>query len=91
MSRIIIDVREPDEYATGHVNGAINVPPDELLASPNILTYVSKDAELVLYCRSGSRSAVAKNILTKLGFTNVINGINKDRVEAKFWGKHDAG
>lgn len=82
MNRIIIDVREPEEYAGGHVSGAINVPPSELMAGPEQLANVQKDAELVLYCRSGSRSAVAKNILTNLGFTNIINGVNKAQVEA---------
>ena len=87
MDRVIIDVREPEEYATEHVSGAINVPLATLLANPKQLTNVSKDVELVLYCRTGSRSAMAKNILTKLGFTNVINGVNKAQVEAKFQGE----
>ncbi len=87
MDRIIIDVREPEEYAAGHVSGAVNVPPDELLSGPKQLIDVPKNVEIILYCRSGSRSAVAKNILAKLGFTNVINGVNKDRVEARFKGE----
>lgn len=80
---IIIDVREPSEYASGHVAGAINIPPDQLLAGARQLADTPKDTRLVLYCRSGSRSEVSKNILTQMGFTNIINGINKERVEAQ--------
>ena len=84
MQRIIIDVREPYEYATGHVAGALNIPPDELMAGAKKLADVPKDTELVLYCKSGARSNVGKNILHSFGFTNIINGINKDHVAAKF-------
>lgn len=84
MKSIIIDVREPSEYASGHAEGAINIPPQELLAGSAILTNTAKDTELILYCRTGSRSAVAKNILTRQGFTNIVNGINKEQVKARF-------
>lgn len=83
-ARVIIDVREPDEYASGHVHGAINIPPQELLAGSKKLSGVAKDAELILYCRTGSRSTVAKNILVSQGFLNIINGINKEHVEAQY-------
>lgn len=83
MESIVIDVREPSEYASGHVEGAINIPPQELVAGSKKLADISKDSELILYCRTGSRSAVAKNILASQGYTRVINGINKDKVEAK--------
>jgi rhodanese-related sulfurtransferase len=84
MSRVIIDVREPIEFKMGHVRGAINIPPSKLMAGAEKLNDVSKDTELVLYCRTGSRSAVAMNILQSLGYTNVINGINQDHVKAKY-------
>ena len=84
MGSIIIDVREPDEYASGHVRGAINVPPQELLAGSKKLADVAKNTELILYCRTGSRSMVAKNILATQGFLNIINGINKEHVEAQY-------
>ena len=83
MNRVIIDVREPEEYSAGHVGGALNVPPSELLAGSSQLTNVPKDVELIIYCRTGSRSASAKNILSRFGFTNIINGINKEQVEAR--------
>jgi phage shock protein E len=84
MPRMIIDVREPYEFKTGHVKGAINIPPNKLMSGAKELLGVPKDTELILYCRSGSRSAVSANILKMQGFTNITNGINKDQVEARY-------
>ena len=84
MKRIFIDVREPEEFATGHVEGAINIPPSELMAGAQQLTDIPKDTELILYCVSGSRSNVSINILRSLGFTNTVNGINQHQVNAKY-------
>lgn len=84
MDRIIVDVREPSEYASGHVEGAINLPPSELMSGAKALADIPKDTELVLYCVSGSRSNVSKQILERLGYTNVVNGINKQQVRAKY-------
>ena len=47
MKRIIIDVREPFEYAAGHVEGAINIPPAELMAGAKQLDGVDKDTQLI--------------------------------------------
>lgn len=79
-NRIIIDVREPFEYEAGHVQGAINIPPAALLAGPKQLDGVDKDTELILYCRTGSRSNVAIQILRQMGFTNMTNGIHAGHV-----------
>jgi phage shock protein E len=84
MAKLIIDVREPLEFISGHVKGAINLPPAKLMAGAKKLRDVPKDAEIILYCRTGSRSAVAANILQSLGYTNLTNGINKDHVTARF-------
>ena len=84
MNRIIIDVREPYEYDEGHVDGALNIPPAELLAGAKKLDGVAKDAELVLYCKSGSRSNVSIQILKSLGFTNLTSGINAGQVQKKY-------
>lgn len=84
MDRLIIDVREPEEYARGHVDGAINIPPSELIAGAEKLKNTPKDTELILYCVSGSRSNVAGNILKEIGFNNIVNGINQDQVRAKY-------
>ena len=84
MNRVIIDVREPEEYDRGHVPGAINIPPNEIMAGATKLADVPKDTELVLYCVSGSRSTVSMQYLQRLGFTNLVNGINQHHVTAKY-------
>ena len=84
MVRFIIDVREPEEYSAGHVANALNIPPSELMSVTEKLSAIPKDAEVILYCKTGSRSNVSKNILESMGYVNVINGINKDHVAAKY-------
>ena len=84
MQRMIIDVREPEEFIKGHVQGAINVPPGDIMQGAAALKDVPKDTEIILYCVSGSRSNVSKQILESQGFSNVINGINKDQVQSKY-------
>lgn len=84
MQYTIIDVREPEEYAAGHVAGAINIAPAEIMSGSSKLDAIPKDASIILYCISGSRSNVAKNIMQAMGYTNITNGINKQQVEAKY-------
>jgi rhodanese-related sulfurtransferase len=84
MKRMFIDVREPFEFAMGHVKGAVNIPPAKLMAGAKKLDGVPKDTELVLYCISGSRSNTSINILRGMGYTNLVNGINKNQVKAKY-------
>lgn len=84
MGRLIIDVREPDEFAKGHVDGAINIPPARLMSDPAALGNTPKDAEIILYCVSGSRSNTSKKLLESRGYTNVINGINQDHVNQNY-------
>lgn len=83
MTRIIIDTREPFEYQSGHVEGSINIPPASFLGAslPKELNNVSFDTDIILYCRSGSRSNVVSHILKSKGFTNITNGINQQHVE----------
>lgn len=84
MKHYIIDVREPYEYAEGHVKDAINISPTQLMQGAPVLDTIPKDAPIILYCRTGSRSNVAMHILQSLGYTNLTNGINKGHVEAKY-------
>ena len=81
--RVIIDVREPEEYAQSHVAGALNITAAQLIDGAHALDNVAKDSEIIVYCRSGSRSNTAINILKDMGFTNLTNGINQGQVEAK--------
>lgn len=84
MNRIIIDVREPHEFASSHVAGAINLPPAALMSGASLLIDAPKDTELILYCRSGARSNAAMHYLKQLGFTNLVNGINQHHVEKNY-------
>lgn len=85
MKTIFIDVREPVEFESGHVENAINIPPSVLIqGEPKELADIPKDTQLVVYCRTGSRSNASIPYLRQMGFTNIINGINKDQVEEKY-------
>lgn len=66
----IIDVREPWEYAEGHVPGAILKPLGEIRTWANQLP---KQDEILLICRTASRSAMAYQFLSRMGFTNLKN------------------
>lgn len=83
MKQLVIDVREPFEFAQNHVEGAINIPPANLMAGASELDGVPKDTEIIVYCRTGSRSDVAIHILRSLGYTRLANGINQEHVEAR--------
>ncbi|MCX7788404.1 MAG: rhodanese-like domain-containing protein [Spirochaetes bacterium] len=67
---ILVDVRTPEEYRSGHIPGAINIPVDTIGSKP---PSPQKDALIILYCRSGNRSSSAKKILEQLGYTRVVN------------------
>ncbi len=84
MKPITIDVREPEEYAKGHVDDAINIPPSQLMSGSEYINGLDKDTPLVLYCVSGSRSNVALQLLKQQGFTNLTNGINADHVNKQY-------
>lgn len=79
---IIIDTREPSEFARSHVEGAINIPPADFMsgAFKATLKDVAKDTPIVLYCISGARSNTCSMFLADAGFTNVTNGINEHHV-----------
>ena len=78
---IIIDTREPFEYAASHVDGAINISPMEFMRGlPEKLKDVPKDEQIILYCRSGQRSNTCSMILRQFGYTNLVNGTNEQRV-----------
>lgn len=75
---LVIDVREPDEYSKGHIPGAINIPRGTLegAADPSYKHRVpalcdARDREILLYCQSGGRSAMAAATLQEMGFTRV--------------------
>ena len=68
---IILDVRRPDEYAEGHIPGAINVPNEEI-GNSQIAELPDKSQLILVYCRSGRRSREAAEKLVRLGYTNIV-------------------
>jgi phage shock protein E len=75
----LVDVRTPMEFAEGNVKGSVNIPLDQLAAQ---LSRFKDKNSIVVFCRSGSRSGMAKSILEQNGFTNVINGGAWDNVNS---------
>lgn len=70
---LIIDVRPPSEFASGHVEGALNLPIDKL--GQNYASAVpDKARQIVVYCQSGARSGIAAQFLKLQRYANVING-----------------
>jgi phage shock protein E len=67
---IIIDVRSPQEFAAGHIDGSLNIPLNEI----NNASLPKKDSIIITCCASGMRSAMAKNILKTNQYTQVYNG-----------------
>jgi len=80
---IWIDVRTTDEYTSGHVSEAVNIPYTEIAEGIPALTS-DKDASIYVYCRSGRRSGVAKETLEDLGYTQVVNVGGLDEAKKKY-------
>ena len=66
-----MDVRTPGEFSSGSVNGAVNIPLNQI---DKQLSKFKNKQKIVVFCRSGARSAQAKSILNENGIENVING-----------------
>lgn len=75
----LVDVRTPMEFAEGNVKGSVNIPLDQLAAQ---LSRFKDKNSIVVFCRSGSRSAMAKSILEQNGLKNVINGGSWEEVNS---------
>lgn len=69
---VIVDVRTPEEYAEGHIPGAINIPLDTL-GDEQPAELPDLDQRIYVYCRSGRRSATATAILAGIGYTDVVD------------------
>ena len=68
---VIVDVRRPDEFAKGHIPGAINVP-NEGIADEQPAELPNLDQVLLVYCQTGRRSAAASKKLADIGYTRVL-------------------
>ncbi|PHN07621.1 rhodanese-like domain-containing protein [Flavilitoribacter nigricans] len=75
----LIDVREPFEFATHHVQGAVNIPLQTIPKKMDELRELK--GPIVLYCRSGNRSGMATKFLQSHGFQEVYNGGSVTAVE----------
>ena len=73
---IILDTREQDEFDSGHIPGAILIPYTEIENKAEEML-PDKDKLILVYCRSGRRSKIAAEALSKLGYTNIkeVGGI----------------
>lgn len=75
----LVDVRTPQEYAEGHVQGSVNIPLDQVA---NQLEKFKNHDNIIVFCRSGNRSGQALQILKENGFSNVVNGGTWENVES---------
>ncbi len=75
---IILDVREQNEYDSGHIPGAVLLPVGTIDQDTAAAVIPEKAAHVLVYCRSGNRSKTASSKLAELGYTNVyeFGGIN---------------
>lgn len=67
----LLDVRTPGEFASGHLDGALNIPVDVL--EGRMAEIGDRETAIVVYCRSGARSARASQLLTAAGFHTVAD------------------
>ncbi len=67
---VILDVRQQDEYDSGHIPNAILIPYTEIEGKAQKIL-PDKNVQILVYCRSGRRSKIAAEILAKLGYTNI--------------------
>jgi rhodanese-related sulfurtransferase len=70
MPHTLVDVRTLAEFSDGYIPGAINISLQEL---PQKLSCIPTDKPVIVYCRSGNRSAFAANILKQAGYTEVYD------------------
>ncbi len=71
QSTVFIDVREPNEWNLGHIPGALHIPRGTL--ETHIEAAANRDQQIVLYCASGNRTALAADTMQQMGYTNVAS------------------
>ena len=69
----IIDVRTVGEFQAGHIDGALNIPVDQIEQGVAGIKGIKPDSKILLYCRSGRRSGIAEQTLRQLGYRQVEN------------------
>jgi len=78
---VILDVRTPAEFASGHLDGAINIDVQAADFEARV-SELDPNADYVVYCRSGNRSAAAIDRMADLGFTSLVDGGGVDQAAA---------
>ena len=75
---VILDVREQDEFDSGHIPGAVLLPVGSITEDSAAAVIPETDTTVLVYCRSGNRSKTASDALVKLGYTQIyeFGGIN---------------
>lgn len=68
----VLDVRTPEEYAQGHLAGAVLIPVQDIAQRTDGLP-ADKERPILVYCRSGNRSGRAQRFLMEMGYRNVVN------------------
>jgi phage shock protein E len=79
---VYVDVRSPAEFASGHVEGALNIPLDQF-TQKYATALPDKAQQIVVYCQSGGRSGQAAQFLKQQQYTDIVNGINAPSVARK--------
>lgn len=70
---VLIDVRSPEEFAEGHVKGAVNVPLDQIKPGVKLQAVPNLEDKVLVQCKSGVRAETASKILVQTGYKNVYN------------------
>ena len=70
---VVVDVREPHEYAAGHIPGAYNIPKDTVLSNADLTALKDQQIPIMVYCRSGGRAGDVLQALSDAGFSYVMN------------------
>lgn len=68
---LLVDVRSAEEFAAGHLPGALNIPHDAIESRLGEFAGLARGKDVVLYCRSGRRTALAAEVLEKHGYTGL--------------------
>jgi rhodanese-related sulfurtransferase len=77
---ILVDVRTADEFAGGHIEGAINIPLSFLMERKHEINGLG-NSPVIFYCRSGNRSGSAVTLLQQHGYSKIYNGGSMDQLQ----------
>lgn len=79
---VLLDVRSAEEFASGHIDGAVLLPHDEIAARIASVVPV-KSTPVFVYCRSGRRSGIAVEAMKALGYTELVDLGGKDEAQRR--------